>query len=193
MDFKLVSDEQLFLLLQRNELLAYQALYERMEKYARKVALSIRAQARKDAYDERDFESAFSQSFVNSLSMYNILAGVAFRSYFRIAFTNEYRHVLFLHSKEMSMIMSLDAPLSEDNEMSLHDVVPSCNSFQIKDDINAEEMLEKISQDERHHLSAKAVKMIVSLKLSGYSYDEISLVMNLSVKRIRNIIKRANI
>ncbi|MFA5283745.1 MAG: sigma factor-like helix-turn-helix DNA-binding protein [Bacilli bacterium] len=181
-----MSDEQLVLLIQQGDYCAYYSLKERMEKYAKNLARMVFVQTRRDAYDESDFAFVFEHAFSNALENY-LVGSVIFKCYFKVVFINDYRRVVFARSERLSSIISLDAPLKGCDDVCLHDVTFDSNSSSYQDMMSVNEITECLSNEE-NKLPSPQEKMVVALRLMGYSYRDIAKETSLSVKRVRTIL-----
>lgn len=84
---------------------------------------------------------------------------------------------------------SLDMSISEDNALFLHDVVAD-KSF-INDPIKMSDYLEAKKIEKKVLLKADDVEVkIYKMRESGYSYSEISKVVNLSEKKVDNLLQK---
>lgn len=187
MKYYKLCDEQLILCLCQNNTEAYEELFRRSFEYGKVVSRPLESSFSLPYYDQAEFAFAVSTAFFNAINGY-IVGSVPFVYYYNSIFKNQYRLSLIKIAKLCKKTCSIDANLSKNEELSFIDILPDKRILDCQESTLKSVTIEKINDSCDLNFTNLNQKMVVAYRFAGCTYEEISKLTKMSIKKIRLIL-----
>ena len=184
-EFKDAADEQLLLLIYKNNVPSFYELFERCRYYCGVPAKELQELYPTVSYDEGELNSCVTKAFYECLDSFDFKSSL-FKNFFIKVFRRYYSKEIKQRSKRERKEFSLDEFLTPYHEEKYKDVLSDGRDYyqEFCDLVSKQEMLSTLKT--KLDISPKA-KAIVLYKYYGYSFREIAKIMKLSMKQIRYV------
>jgi len=141
--------------------------------------------------DQRDAEEITSQVFVNAHRSLSKFRGDSSLSVWLYTIAKNLAHNRFVHGKRRGRdkVVSLDAPISFDGNVTLADVIPSGISSP-RENLSAAELSELIKK-QINRLDPKQREILRLRNEENMSYEEIAMTLGIGVGTVKSKISRA--